>query len=242
MNRKNILFGCGAACGAAVAACAAFRCVKTVRILKDLNDPKAPQGDPSRKQIACVGDSITYGAGVLNTRAKDSYPAYLQKKLGDSVQVLNYGFGGRCAGGNSDYPYVKEKFYELSKDAKADCYILMLGTNDSKSFNWEEARYREDLAAFIDAYKNLGNKPRVIVMYPPKAFPYGKKNEVQFFIRNEIIEGKIHRIVADVTRMKNVETVDLFKLTEDHPEWFSDGVHPNALGNEKIADCLAKLF
>lgn len=33
-----------------------------------------------------------------------------------------------------------------------------------------------------------------------------------------------------------LQVVDLYALTEEHPEYFMDGVHPNALGNQAIAE------
>lgn len=41
-------------------------------------------------KIACIGDSITYGAGVTLTRDKDAYPVKLGKMLGKKYTVFNY--------------------------------------------------------------------------------------------------------------------------------------------------------
>lgn len=30
--------------------------------------------------------------------------------------------------------------------------------------------------------------------------------------------------------------IDLYSYTKEHPEWFADEVHPNGLGNQKIAE------
>ena len=45
-------------------------------------------------QVACIGDSITYGLGVEKTRDKDSYPAYLEEYLGKRYVVSNFGKSG----------------------------------------------------------------------------------------------------------------------------------------------------
>ena len=44
-------------------------------------------------KVACVGDSITYGAGIKD-RKKNSYPAQLQSLLGEGYQVRNFGNSG----------------------------------------------------------------------------------------------------------------------------------------------------
>ena len=58
-------------------------------------------------RVACVGNSITYGSGIKN-RDKDSYPAQLQRLLGDEYEVVNFGRGGRTGLSKGDRPYIKE--------------------------------------------------------------------------------------------------------------------------------------
>lgn len=58
--------------------------------------------------IAAVGDSITFGAGVVATRETDSYPALLEKALGKEYRVVNYGLSGRTLLSNTAKPYFKE--------------------------------------------------------------------------------------------------------------------------------------
>ena len=40
--------------------------------------PSLPKPDHSKRIIACVGDSLTYGAGVRFSRNRNSYPAQLE--------------------------------------------------------------------------------------------------------------------------------------------------------------------
>src|SRR5579885_3646478 len=62
-------------------------------------------------RVACVGDSITYGAGIKD-REHNSYPAQLQKLLGDGYEVRNFGVNGRTLLSKGDLPYVKERTYQ----------------------------------------------------------------------------------------------------------------------------------
>lgn len=66
----------------------------------------APQAEKTR--VACVGDSITYGAGIAD-RDRDSYPAQLASMLGDKWVVKNFGHSGATLLKNGDLPYVKTK-------------------------------------------------------------------------------------------------------------------------------------
>lgn len=52
-----------------------------------------PQAEPGAKTVlACIGDSITAGARSSD-RAKKSYPAQLQRLLGDRYEVVDLGVG-----------------------------------------------------------------------------------------------------------------------------------------------------
>jgi lysophospholipase L1-like esterase len=58
--------------------------------------------------VACIGNSITYGAFIAN-RDQNSYPAQPQAYLGDGYEVRNYGVSGRTLLTQGDYPYVKNE-------------------------------------------------------------------------------------------------------------------------------------
>ena len=47
-------------------------------------------------RVACVGDSITFGAGIED-REKKCYPAQLQELLGPRFEVRNFGRSGATA-------------------------------------------------------------------------------------------------------------------------------------------------
>lgn len=44
-------------------------------------------------KVACVGNSITYGAGIDN-RERNSYPAQLQFYLSNGYDIRNFGSNG----------------------------------------------------------------------------------------------------------------------------------------------------
>ena len=129
--------------------------------------PLLPKVDKTKKHIACIGDSITYGAGVGMKHNTQSYPAYLQKLVSDECQVLNYGISGRTLLDEGDMPYTKEKQFNASLDVKADIYIIMLGTNDSKPHNWNKAgnKFKEELIEFLllkNISRNMHAKFKII--------------------------------------------------------------------------------
>lgn len=215
-----------------VALCTAFVAAPHHELLQNL---WVSQRVTAAYTIACVGDSITYGQGVLLHRTSQSYPAYLQAALGKGYLVENYGVSGRTLLSSGDKPYTRETAYGSSLAVHADLYIIMLGTNDSKPLNWNAAEYEKQLKQFVEHYQMVQGSPDVVLMQPPRAFASGN-GVIKHRISNVVISGRLHSIVARVGQQTHSQVIDLYSFTRDHPEWFKDGVHPNAEGNEAIAD------
>ena len=107
-------------------------------------------------KVACIGDSITYGAGIAN-RAEDSYPAQLQKLLGKKYEVRNFGNSGRGVYLHSwrgkerrGYRYMPE--HQAALAWKPDIVICNLGINDNGEFLKTE---RKAPGTFRDDYLKL---------------------------------------------------------------------------------------
>ena len=94
------------------------------------------QVNAKKIRVACVGNSITYGAFIPD-RDKWSYPAQLQAYLGDEYEVRNFGVNGATLLHQGDNPYIKTNEYKQSQDFQPDIVLIKLGTNDSKSQNWQ---------------------------------------------------------------------------------------------------------
>lgn len=208
--------------------------------------PKPPALAEGKTHIACIGDSITYGAGVLDENG-DAYeeltwPYYLEEKFDGSVQLLNYGLCGRTLQKEGDYPYTDTYFYPVSRDCRADKYLILLGTNDSKAQNWDAERYAQELEEFVLSYKTLPNNPEVILVTPPHAFVMEGKDAVAYEVQADVIQNEIVPIVKDTAQRLGLRCFDLNEASKDHPEWFGDGVHPNAAGNQEIADFFYRCF
>ena len=197
--------------------------------------PPAPKIKQGKVHIACVGDSITYGAGVLGHRIRQSYPAYLQEMLGQDYQVLNYGMSGRTLMDEGDDPYREEKLYQKSLDAKADIYLLMLGTNDAKQYQWNEKAYTEEILSFVKSYQTAMPDAKIFLMQPPRAFSKQKDGSIKYGIQDDVIGGCMYEIIRETAEALDVGYIDLYELTKDHADWLPDGIHPNAEGNEAIA-------
>ena len=181
-------------------------------------------------RIACIGDSITEGAGLSNP-TRESYPAKLGSLLGTNYTVRNFGVSGRTLLKKGDYPYWKEAYFKASHDWQPDIVIIQLGTNDSKPINW---RYSTNFVAeyeeLIDSYANLTNHPRVIVCTPCPVY-----NRGAFTISPGVIATNIAPALRDLATRRNLDLIDLHTRLAGHSEWFPDTVHPNSKGMTAMA-------
>jgi len=183
-------------------------------------------------KVACIGDSITEGAGTDNT-ALNAYPVVLGKLLGTNYQTRNFGVGGRTMLRKGDYPYWNEAAFQNATNYGPNIVTIKLGTNDSKPQNW---RYRDqfgrDLGDMIDIFANLPSHPRVFVCLPVPA--YG----LQYDINPEIIKNEIIPIIKQVAKQKGVTVVDVYTPLSGRPDLFPDLIHPNNAGAVAIATTL----
>ena len=74
----------------------------------------------SKIKVACIGNSVTYGYR-LKDPSTESYPAQLQKMLGDKYEVNNYGHSGATLLRKGHNPYCKTK--EFSEAINYHAYI-----------------------------------------------------------------------------------------------------------------------
>lgn len=205
-----------------------------------LNSPKKEKQKGDGPCIVCIGDSITFGSGVLLTRGKDAWPQILGQILDGKYEVLNYGISGATLLSSGDQPY-RMDFWKTAKEKHARIYILMLGTNDSKPQNWDAQKYAEELTARVTELKENPSVEAVYLMAPPPAFP--KKESDQYAIYHidpNVIQNELYAIIKECTASNQVGFIDLFRLLNGHPEYFSDGVHPNAEGNRVIAEYISQ--
>ena len=201
-------------------------------------NPAMPRSSKGKRHIVCIGDSITYGAGVIPLQRWRSYPAYLQWIMGSGYQVMNFGLSGRTLMTTGDMPYTKESFYAAALRVPQPHYILMLGSNDAREKWWDTERFQRELVQLLTSLQRKGS---VTIMLPPKVFPVEKKGEVSFGIRDNLLK-EVGAVLSETAKDRGIPVIDLHIFTEQHPEWFPDGVHPNAQGNRQIAKCIYHAF
>jgi len=189
-------------------------------------------------RIACVGDSITFGTGISD-RAKASYPAQLQKLLGDRYLVQNFGVPGASVLKDATRDNGWKRWYgghpphEQAIAFEPNIVVMNLGINDIA--HWDElgAKFTADYYALIETYRKLPTKPKVYVWHPLAPLFKGQR----FFGDPNLV--KLNAAIASAAKKAGVQTIDLATPLQDQPTWFPDHIHPNASGARKIAETVA---
>lgn len=200
---------------------------------------KADLSQPIR--VACVGDSITYGAGLAN-RERDSYPAWLGRWMGPGYDVRNFGHSGATLLQKGDLPYIKQQEHSDALAFKPDIVVIMLGTNDSKHHggglattnevaeNWQhKADYVSDYKSLIAEFRHANRRAKIYVCYPTPCFPG------RWGIDDNTIHFEILPLVHQVARQSHAKVIDLYTPFVGKPGFFPDTVHPNAAGAKMMA-------
>ena len=201
--------------------------------------PRPEKALPGRRKIACIGDSITFGAGVMSKRKKLAWPYVLGQKLGEDWQVLNYGISGATALLESEVVFKKHHdFLDDAILAGPETYLLMLGTNDAKTVNWRAEDYYRDYNRMIDRMQIGSPQARVVLMTPATAYPdpKAKDGSTGFGIDRDTVHEQVAPMVRQIAEERELPLIDIHNYTAGHPEWFGDGVHPNAEGNRALAE------
>lgn len=206
----------------------AFLCLHSKAETTSKAAPKTP-----KIKVACVGNSITAGAGIKN-RDKDSYPMMLGQMLGKEYDVRNFGVSGRTMlqKGNS---YMKEKAYKQALDFQPDILIVKLGTNDTNPSFWKyKSEYSKDMLTMLQAFRQKSPSVKIYLCYPVKI------NGERLNARDKVITKEVIPMINKVAGQVDAQVIDLHTPTENMPENFVDELHPNEQGAHVLAKVIYK--
>ena len=190
-------------------------------------------------KVACVGDSITDGANISD-REVNSYPAQLEsilQKFNIAWETENFGVGGATLLSQGDLPYVEQQAYNQALSWNPDVVVIMLGTNDSKYYNWVyKDEFVPDYLAFIDSFTALPSQPQIWICKPVPAF------KLVYSITNEVIRDEIIPLIDEIAGQRDVRVIDLYTPLLGASDLFPDGIHPNAEGAGLMAEIIAPML
>ena len=181
-------------------------------------------------RIACVGNSITEGYALAHPET-ESYPAVLQRMLGDGYEVGNFGLSAHTLMMKGNLPYMSKQRYKDALDFAPDVVTIMLGTNDTKPENWaHKDDFQADLRTMVDAFQALPSHPKVYLCLPVPA------EHKEWGISDSVMTYGVIPRIKEVARERHLPVIDLNTLLRPYHPWaYTDGVHPDRRGAAVIA-------
>lgn len=180
-----------------------------------------------RIKVACIGNSITYGYG-LPDRATQSYPVQLQKMLGESYQVENFGKSGATLLNKGHRPYMQQDEYHRAIDFAGDIVVIHLGINDTDPRDWPDYRdfFVKDYIALIDSFRVANPEARIMIA---RLTPIADRHP-RFLSGTRDWHGEIQLAIENVDRYAGVQLIDFHKPLYPYPFMLTDAVHPDPEG------------
>ena len=137
---------------------------------------------------------------------------------------------------NGDYPIWNESLFKTALTFKPDIVTILLGTNDSKSWNWttHKNEFVNDYKAMIDTFRTLPSHPVVWLGLPAPAF------HDTLGIRDSIITTDIIPMIRQIALDKGCQILDFNTAMKSYAAFFTDGIYPNTTGSKAMAEVVYK--
>ena len=173
----------------------------------------------NRIKVACIGNSITYGYG-LPDRTTQSYPAQLQKMLGESYQVENFGKSGATLLNKGHRPYMQQDEYRRAIDFGGDIVVIHLGINDTDPRDWPDYRdfFVKDYIELIDSFRAANSKVRIMIA---RLTPIANRHP-RFLSGTRDWHGEIQLAIENVARYTGVQLIDFHEPLYPYPFILTD--------------------
>ena len=184
-------------------------------------------------RIACIGDSITEGAGI-NIQSSSAYPAVLGQILGDKAMVLNSGKSSTTLQKDGDFPFWNVKEFSNLFAFNPDIVIVKLGTNDTKPQNWNRERFLKDYQSLIDTIRSIQSQPKILLCIPVPVF------ESTWGINDSTLIAGVIPAIQLIAKTNKLETIDLNSPMKGKEMYFPDHIHPNEDGARIMATLIAE--
>lgn len=183
-------------------------------------------------RIACVGDSITEGYG-LAWQSRASYPVLLDSILGDGYTVLNSGQSATTLRKGGNFPFWTTNEFSNIFAYEPDIITVMLGTNDTKSENWNAELFEKDYQFLIDTFKVIPTQPKIILCLPVPVF------KTVWGINDSTVVNGVIPIVKRLADKNHLQIIDLYDSMKNQGANFPDSIHPNEQAVKVMAEIMA---
>ena len=179
-------------------------------------------------RITCVGASDVSSPTPYGT---PNWPDYIAPLLGYEYTITNCGASGTTMIQAGNAPYWNTAQYTNGLNSSPDIVIIMLGSNDSKPYNWiYQTNYTPDYEQLINEYRNLPSHPRVYMNTLLTAYYNGN-----YDIIPPIVNGQLCPIIRQIAFDEGLPIIDINTATENMPQNFPDNIHPDIAGAKVVA-------
>lgn len=175
--------------------------------------------------IACVGDSITA-----------EYPADLWTMHRENYKVGNFGVGGTTVSLQFRKPYINQTAMQNAQAFSPDIVVIMLGTNDAFLSSEQRSNFIGDYKTLIAQFQAFSSKPKIFIAVPPPVF----NNTIG--LNGTTLVNDVMPLVKQTANDLGLPLIDVHTPLVNHPEDFSDGVHPNSQGSRIIAETIFNII
>ena len=185
---------------------------------------RSKSNDDKLALVACLGDSLTN---------MTDYPADLQALLSQNSTVRNFGMDGATVNFVSNRTYYFSEEYLAARSFLPTTVIIMLGTNDARTNIYPEIeRFVSDYEHMISRIQNFSSKPQIFLVVPPPIY-----SNTMNLNGTDLVQGVIPRI-KQIADTMHLPLIDAYTPMLNHPDYFTDGVHPNSKGAQVIANTI----
>ncbi|MHC1549021.1 SGNH/GDSL hydrolase family protein [Phyllobacterium sp. K27] len=202
------------------------------------------------KTVLCYGDSLTWGYipdGSGRHALADRWPQALQAELGASVNVVADGLNGRTTAYDDHLSGFQRNGAKtlttvLGTHFPLDLVIIMLGTNDMKTFLCGNAQgAKRGIQRLIEIvrttpYQMNAKPPQILVMSPP-ALGEAQRPEFRLTFEQGIEQSRLlAEFYRDAADMAGCAFFDAGSVAKTSP---LDGVHLDAENTRAIGKAVA---
>ena len=186
-------------------------------------------------RVLCFGDSVTLGTFVNGKYVINrSWVNILQELVGDKIQMINLGRVGRKTSNKAELIKV------IKQNEGIDHLILFLGINDLSIANEDvlnscvtntDWMVKKSCNAYKDVKITIVSSPGLSIGNVIERWHNAGYNE-----KEQAMLNKLRQKYKQYAETNNCNFIDLWGLVSK--ENYSDGLHPNLEGQQKIAEAV----
>jgi sialate O-acetylesterase len=183
-------------------------------------------------KLACIGNSVTFGAGHKNP-AQSAYPVQLQQWIGNDYAVKNFGVSGSTLLKKGHRPYHLQQAFADMLAWAPDIAVIHLGLNDTDPRNWPNfnSEFKADYSWLIDTIRKVNPAVKIYIC---RLSPISNEHP-RFLSGTRDWYWQIQQQIEEIAKVNQTGLIDFHTPLYTRPELLPDGLHPNEEGATLLA-------